>query len=250
MSSSERPRGNQDWYEERLRGASYLESRHEKARVIAALCRGELRAANRIADLGSGTGIIKQVLETEFSKPIVGFEIDRDVVVEGDRMVRADILRLPVADGGLDFLLMNHVYEHVTDHRRLFGEAYRVLAPGGRAYVSAGNRYVVIEPHYRLPFLSWLPSGVADLYLRASRRGSGYDEIRYLGYRSLLRAMLRSGFHVRDITRRAIDDLIAAAWGPRWEQAWRSIRRLPDPLVDAALRLGAPQWFFILEKPA
>ncbi|MEJ2318703.1 MAG: methyltransferase domain-containing protein [Gemmatimonadales bacterium] len=239
-----------DWYEERLRGTAYLAGRRRKARVIAELCREELAAAERIADLGSGTGIIKNVLENTFSKPIIGIELTEHMVVERRGMVRGDILRLPIADQALDFVMMNHVYEHVGDHGRLFAEALRVLRPGGQAFVSAGNRFALIEPHYRLPLLSWLPSAAANAYLRSSGRGRRYDDIRYLSYGRLQRVMSGSGFRVRDITRRALDDLIATTWGPAWERTWMSFRVLPTSVVDRALRALSPQWFFMLERPA
>lgn len=243
-------KGAGDWYEARLRSADYLESRRRKARVIAALCRNELAAAKRIADLGSGTGIIKNVLETTLSKPIVGIELSKSAIVERKGMVRGDILRLPIADQALDFLIMNHVYEHVTDHGCLFTEAHRVLRPGGGAFVSAGNRYALMEPHYRLPFLSWLPRPAANAYLRSSGRGRRYEDISYLSYGRLWQAMSSSGFRIRDITRRAIDDLIASTWGPSWERTWTSFRSLPVSFVDRALRALSPQWFFMLERPS
>lgn len=238
-----------DWYDERLRSAAYLEGRRRKARVIAELCRDELAAAERIADLGAGTGIIKNALEDNITKTILGIEISEHAIVDRRGMVRGDILCLPIADRALDFLIINHVYEHVGDHAGLFAEAHRVLRPGGRAFVSAGNRYVLIEPHYRLPFLSWLPNGAANAYLRSSGRGRRYDDIRYVSYGRLQRTMAGAGFRVRDITRRAIDDLIATTWGPAWERTWKSFRALPVSIVDRALRALSPQWFFMLERP-
>lgn len=37
------------------------------------------------------------------------------------------------------------------------------------------NRWQVVEPHYRLAFLSWLPQGWRTPYLRLRQRGSHYD---------------------------------------------------------------------------
>lgn len=238
-----------DWYEERLQKASYLEERRRKAMVIASLCKSELAAARRVADLGSGTGIIKMVLEEDFDKPLYGFELTASIIVARERTAQADILRLPVADQTFDFLIMNHVYEHVPDARRLFAEAYRVLEPGGRAYVSAGNRYAVMEPHYRLPFLSWLPERGAGAFLRLTGRGHRYDSIRYLSYGRLRAAMSEPGFRVRDMTRQAIDDLVARTWGESWGRVWGLLRGLPDRAVDGLLAALSPQWFFMLERP-
>ncbi|MEE8175788.1 MAG: class I SAM-dependent methyltransferase, partial [Gemmatimonadota bacterium] len=152
-----------DYYEERLREEVYLAGRLEKARIVAHLCADDLRRATAIADLGTGTGIIKRELQREFGKYIVGFELSGSTMKESEGMVRSDILHLPAADEAFDFVMLNHVYEHVPEPARLFEETFRVLRPGGRAYVTAGNRFALVEPHYRLPLLSWMPAGAADV---------------------------------------------------------------------------------------
>ena len=44
-----------------------------------------------------------------------------------------DVMDIPFADGSFDFLICNHVLEHVEDDRRALAEINRVLAPGGWA---------------------------------------------------------------------------------------------------------------------
>jgi len=220
-----------DRYERFTATAEYRASRREKAGIIAHLCRPYLAGSAVAVDLGAGTGIIRKILEVECGNPIYGLEIDGSFIVD------------------LDFAMLNHLYEHVPDPAGLFRETYRVLKPGGRAYVTAGSRWAVMEPHYRLPFLSWLPKGVATRYLKATGRGSSYDEIRFLGYRRLTRLMRAAGFILHDVTEKAIDDLIGQAWGPVWAAGWRTVRRAPDALRRSLLRLGSPQWFFFLERP-
>ena len=66
-------------------------------------------------------------------------------------------------------MVLNHIYEHVVDPDAVLREIRRVLAPDGVVYLGLANRLGVVEPHYRLPFLSWLPHGpLADRYVRAS----------------------------------------------------------------------------------
>lgn len=55
-------------------------------------------------------------------------------------------------------------------------EIFRVLTPKGVVYLGLGNRLGVIEPHYRLPFLSWLPYPMADAYVRTMKKGDRYHE--------------------------------------------------------------------------
>lgn len=45
--------------------------------------------------------------------------------------VKADICDLPFEDNSFDFILCNHVLEHIPDDKRAMRELYRVLKPGG-----------------------------------------------------------------------------------------------------------------------
>lgn len=239
-----------DRYEAWVTSEAYRRERPEKARVIHRLCRAELEAADRIADLGSGTGIIKKELEEITGKSIIGIELDTSFVETRKRTAAGDVTRLPLPDGGLDFAMLNHLYEHVGDQGALFREVRRVLAPGGAAYVSAGNRLMVMEPHYRLPFLSWLPRPLADRYLRWTGRGRAYRGIRFRTRGELVRMIRDAGLRIEDRTRRALDDMIEETWGRGWSALWRAVRRLPDALVEAGLRWLSPQWFLLLRRPA
>ena len=44
--------------------------------------------------------------------------------------VKADICNLPFQDNAYDFILCNHVLEHIPDHHKAISELYRVLKPG------------------------------------------------------------------------------------------------------------------------
>jgi len=239
----------QDLYGDLVNSEAYRAGRLRKAEVIAHLCRGEIERSETIADLGAGTGIIKSALETMTGKSIIGFDIDASFIVENRRMVVGDVTRLPVPSDTFDFAIMNHLYEHVPDQASLFREAFRILAPGGKAYVSAGSRLAVMEPHYRLPFLSWLPKAGASSYLRWSGRGERYTGIRFLTYGPLTRLFLEAGFVIHDITELAIDELIERAWGRNWARVWRVPRSAPIFVRRRALAALSPQWFFLLEKP-
>ena len=47
--------------------------------------------------------------------------------------VKADICDLPFEDNTYDFIICNHVLEHIPDDTKAMQEIYRVLAPGGSA---------------------------------------------------------------------------------------------------------------------
>ena len=67
----------------------------------------------------------------------------------------------------------------------------------GFVFFSGPNRLAVLEEHYWLPFLSWLPQPLADLYVRLSRRGRKYD-VWPMTYWQL--RCLWSRFHLVDYT--------------------------------------------------
>src|ERR671921_261806 len=105
---------------------------------------------------------------------------------------------------------------------------------GGRVGVvclGLGNRLGVVEPHHRLPFLSYLPPAAADRYVRATGRAESYHE--RFRTRPGLRRLL-AGWHVLDYTLPVLaepaafagDDLVP---GP--------VSRLPAPALTALLPL-------------
>lgn len=47
--------------------------------------------------------------------------------------VLADITQLPFSNGSFDFIVCNHVLEHIADDYKAMAENFRVLKPGGKA---------------------------------------------------------------------------------------------------------------------
>jgi 2-polyprenyl-3-methyl-5-hydroxy-6-metoxy-1,4-benzoquinol methylase len=135
-----------------------------------------------LLDIGCSVGIISGALADRGAR-VTGVDIDEPGLAKarerhGPRIEfrLGDGQRLPVDDASMDVVIFNHVYEHVVDPPAHVAEIVRVLKPGGIAYLGLCQRLVVIEPHYRLPFLSWLSPRLADTYLRVTRRGDHYHE--------------------------------------------------------------------------
>jgi len=89
-------------------------------------------------------------------------------------LVLADATSLPFKDQSFDFVLCNDVLEHVRDQVGLTQQLLRTLARGGATYIQCANRYQIIEPHFLLPFLSWIPRPLADIYVKITGRGESY----------------------------------------------------------------------------
>lgn len=137
----------------------------------------------KVLDVGSSTGIIDSVLATKFGE-VWGIDIDKSGVDYAKKNFKfknlhfeiGSALNLRFDENKFDVVICTHIYEHVSDPQKLFNEIYRVLKPGGVCYFAAINALWPIEPHYNLPFLSWLPKNLGNLYVRVLGKTDKYHE--------------------------------------------------------------------------
>jgi len=135
----------------------------------------------RVLEIGTGTGGIARYIGThpQLRCDVTSVDVvDIRKVHEGFRFQQVEGTTLPFADDAFDIVISNHVIEHVGDaiaQREHLLECARVLAPGGRGYLAVPNRWMLVEPHFRLAFLSWLPRGWRDGYVRIAGKGDRYD---------------------------------------------------------------------------
>jgi 2-polyprenyl-3-methyl-5-hydroxy-6-metoxy-1,4-benzoquinol methylase len=182
-------------------------SRSSKARKIEALlaCRCTLRGAHLI-DIGTGSGVIAKHF-ADLRADVVA--TDRDAVrpIPGIPFHRTADSSLPFETGKFDVVIYNHVIEHVgerADQLEHLTEIRRILRPGGLLYIAVPNRWAIMEPHYRIPFLSWISARSASSLLRLTRKGRLYD-CRPLSRRELERMLREVGFSAEDVTLEALE---------------------------------------------
>ncbi|MFV0462268.1 MAG: class I SAM-dependent methyltransferase [Nostocoides sp.] len=195
-------------------------------------------------DVGCSAGFIADSLAAAGAATI-GVDIDQPGLAKardrfGDRVDfrfgRGEAL--PLADGSVDIAVFNHIYEHVVDPEAVVADVYRVLRPGGVLYAGLGHKWQVLEPHYKLPFLSWLPRPAADRYMKLTGRGDSYYE-RYYTPRGLRR--LLAAYDLWDYTLPVLaqaeafagDDVVPGIVG-----------HLPLPVLTA-LRPAAPTYVWV-----
>ena len=96
--------------------------------------------------------------------------------------VKADICNLPFKENSYDFIICNHVLEHIPDDRKAMRELYRILKPGGTAILQ-----VPLENDREKTFED--PT-ITDPKERAKIFGQ-YDHVRVYGkdYFDILRAV-------------------------------------------------------------
>lgn len=163
-------------------------SRHKKAQKIQQILHDYQRTNpasiifGKCLDIGCGPGIISAGLASEFDT-VIAIDLDRQAIRYGQRhhetsnliFSLGDVGRLPLPDEAFDVVICAQVYEHVLDPELLAAEIWRVLKPGGCCFFSGPNRLALMEEHYFLPFLSWLPRPMANAYVRLTKRGAFYD---------------------------------------------------------------------------
>jgi SAM-dependent methyltransferase len=226
------------------------ESRLFKARKIEALlAQARPLAGSRVLDVGTGAGVIAGSLAEA-----VGPEgevwavdvIDQRVVTDGYRFTQVSDTGLPFDDASFDVVVSNHVLDHVggpEEKARHLAEIARVLRDGGIAYLAVANRWVLVEPHFRLPFLSWLPARVRTPYVRIARRGTAYDcDLPSRG--ELLELLGASGLRYEELTIEAMRTLAAVE---RTGTVTRRILTAPERVLHRLLPV-IPTMIFLLRK--
>ena len=86
--------------------------------------------------------------------------------------VKADICDLPFEDNSYDFIICNHVLEHIPDDTKAMQELYRVLAPGGIAILQI--------PYDKDRKTTFEDNSITDRKERARIFGQ-YDHVRIYG---------------------------------------------------------------------
>ncbi len=158
----------QDLFTKYEADAEYLNKRAHKAKKIKVIL-NDFKTSGKLLDIGCSIGAITDFLSKDFQ--CTGIDIDKKAIDYAKKTFPNSEFHV-TNEGNLDFddesfdvVVCNGVYEHVQDPKALMKNIYRVLKPDGVCYFSAMNKLAIIEPHYELPFLSWMPKRLANIYL-------------------------------------------------------------------------------------
>jgi len=229
-------------------------SRRRKARKIAAILATERPLAGlRVLDVGTGAGVIAASLAEivgprgeVHSVDVVDVRVDSKAY----EFHLADGVDLPFPDDAFDVVISNHCIEHTggrAEQELHVRELGRVLRASGAGYLAVPNRWGPLEPHFKLPALSWLPTiGMQSRYVRATRRGERYD------CRLLSRAEVRSLFAGAglDARERTLEAMHVMADVEELSFAFRTALRAPDALLRAGLVAVPTIVFTFRRRPA
>lgn len=146
------------------------DTRLKKAKKIQSILSSVSQpAGKKLLDIGTGSGHIAQAF-TDYGYVVSSVDL-YDLRAEpcNYEFKTYDGKAIPYHDASFDLVISNHVIEHVEDQQKHIDEIYRLLKPGGVCYLSTPSKYALLEPHYRLPFLSWFARETSSRYLKFFR---------------------------------------------------------------------------------
>lgn len=110
---------------------------------------GRIKEGDVVLDLGSGAGIdaILAAQKVGEKGKVIGVDMTEEMVrkarenakkqgIKNVEFLLGEIESLPVSDNSVDAIITNCVINLTPDKSKTFSEAYRVLKPGGKIYLS------------------------------------------------------------------------------------------------------------------
>ncbi|HUY00326.1 MAG TPA: class I SAM-dependent methyltransferase [Candidatus Deferrimicrobium sp.] len=196
-----------------------------------------------ILDNGTGSGKIAIGLQDEGF--VVGIDHSSDFIKNRSKGIRVHFINavgesLPFKSDNFQKVISQMVLEHVSNVKKYLREILRVLKQGGMLYLALPNRMFPIEPHTKIPLITYLPHKLFQKIINI-KRGKTYP-LNYLNYK-LLNVLERIGYtKVWDIT------LFFLKRAPRFYPS------VPQALYQfliktyRILRFFIPTWIWVLQK--
>jgi SAM-dependent methyltransferase len=180
-----------------------------------------MRCVERAADLPSRSVVIvgcgpkpkplKELRELGYDatgvEPFTGFaDAARDYMGDDKAVLNGCAEELPLADRSQAVVISQSVMEHVDSPSKSFSEMYRVLAPGGVAYVQTTNkrRFSLTgnAGEYHIRFFNLLPDTLKEAYVHEQihfrpelSNYSTRPAVHWFTYADLCRRGREAGFH-------------------------------------------------------
>ena len=201
-------------YQRKPHAVLELASRRLKAVKIERLLKlNERQAPIRMLEIGTGSGGIAHYFSSNSER---NYEVTSVDVID-QRAIRGEYhfhlvedIFLPFPNNYFEVVITNHVIEHVGNKNKQLGhlkELRRVLKTNGIGYLATPNRWMIVEPHFHLAFLSWLPRSMRSTYLQLLQRGEYYD-CEPLSLTELESLLNKAGFEYENICLDALHETL------------------------------------------
>jgi len=115
------------------------------------------------------------------------------------KLIVCDFKYLPFKNEVFEIIISNTTVEHIDNPKMMIEEFHRIIKKNGFLYYFTANKLWIIEPHYNLFFLSYLPKKLANLYLKFFGLKVSYNDINLPTY-SQFRNIIIEHFNFYDLT--------------------------------------------------
>jgi ubiquinone/menaquinone biosynthesis C-methylase UbiE len=228
-----------------------VSSRRKKAEKIDRLLQlDRFLEPIHLLEIGCGSGVIAHyfAVHPDIKCHVSAVDVlDQRVDIDSYHFQLVQGSQLPFDDGSFDVVISNHVIEHVGDDSEQLihlSEIRRVMKPQGSAYLAVPNRWMLTEPHYQLPFLSWLPTRLRSPYLRISGKGLHYD-CQPLSARAFEKLAFAAGLFATSLVLPALSEMLNNEIRSRMLS--RAVALVPKALLDRCATFS-PTLIYLLHK--
>ncbi len=142
-------------------------------------------SGRKVLDVGFGSGGVA-IAFNQAGAIAYGVDVDPELKDIAERNIIAhgaqadlhiyDGKKLPYPDSYFDFITSSSVLEHVSFPDLLLNDCLRVLKPSGRMLLSLPNKWYPKETHTLAYFVSYMPHGLANAYLKLLKRSPLEDD--------------------------------------------------------------------------
>ncbi|WP_219413235.1 class I SAM-dependent methyltransferase [Pseudonocardia nigra] len=160
---------------------NYWFRRHEAVyEALRPRCAGAV-----VLEAGSGEGYGADLL-AGVAATVLALDYDTDATAHAARRYprvgvgRANLVALPVRDGGCDAVVSLQVIEHLWEQERFLRECRRVLRPGGALMLSTPNR-ITFSPGRETPLNPFHTRELSGAELAGLVRDAGFADVEVLG---------------------------------------------------------------------
>ncbi len=185
-----------------------------------------------VVEIGSGHGgKIVRLQQQEIN--VIGIEFNSDNChisrLRGMRyglpnvVVNGAAEALPIKDKVADVVLAYEVLEHVFHPIKMLREIRRILRPGGIALITVHNRWTLLDHHFGIWGISYMPRKMADALLRRLGKGpfgrasgvQSLSEMHYYSWSAFGEICDELGFSVSDVREKKLASQDGSRVGPR-----------------------------------